>query len=191
MMDKARYLVELEKFLHSLSSDEKEDALEFYDEFITDADLKTRAEIEAKLGTPEQLSQKIISDYLGKQPTQPTKSHKWSAGKLILAIILLIILVPIVFAFICGVVGIALSFIIAIVVCWLTAVFVCALTLYSGIYLLFSVPIVGCFYLGVAFLAAAFCMIVLPLLYWLSKWCLLFGRRIIDFLKQKVQMMRN
>ena len=51
-MDKARYLVELEKFLSALNKEDRQDALEFYDEYISDANLKTKEQIEAKLGNP-------------------------------------------------------------------------------------------------------------------------------------------
>lgn len=37
--------------------------MEFYDEYIADAGFTTRKEIEEQLGTPRQLSHKVLADY--------------------------------------------------------------------------------------------------------------------------------
>ncbi|KRM10866.1 hypothetical protein FD16_GL001062 [Paucilactobacillus suebicus DSM 5007 = KCTC 3549] len=54
---------ELASYLNQLTNDEKQDVLEFYSEYVMDADLKTDQEIIQKLGTPKQLSRKILADY--------------------------------------------------------------------------------------------------------------------------------
>lgn len=190
-MDKARYLVELEKLLSTLSSDERDDALEFYDEFIADADLKTRAEIEAKLGTPEQLSQKIINDYSDKKPNSAEEKSFWTVKKVVLIVILVLLLGPILFALICSILGIVIGVVIAILAVLISAIGVCALTVYSGLYLLFSAPFVGCFYLGISFLAAASLLLLVPLFCWLGRWSFKLLRNLWIFVKQKVQMVWN
>ena len=47
-MDKAHYFVELEGFLTALTAEERTDVIEFYSEYVDEAGLKSRAEIEGK-----------------------------------------------------------------------------------------------------------------------------------------------
>ena len=56
-------MTELEEYLDALTADEKADVIEFYNEYIDDAGLETTDEIEKRLGTPRQLSRKVLADY--------------------------------------------------------------------------------------------------------------------------------
>ena len=56
-------MTELEEYLDALTADEKSDVIEFYNEYIDDAGLETTDEIEKRLGTPRQLSRKVLADY--------------------------------------------------------------------------------------------------------------------------------
>ena len=45
-----QYLAELKQHLGMLTADEQAEVMDFYDEYLFDADLTTRAEIEKRLG---------------------------------------------------------------------------------------------------------------------------------------------
>ena len=63
MNAREKYIAELATHLGPLSQADRDDALEFYDEYIADAQLSTVAAIEDKLGTAKQLSHQILADY--------------------------------------------------------------------------------------------------------------------------------
>ncbi len=62
-MESNKYIEEVTSYLSNLTSDERDDVLDFYNEYILDAGLTTEDEIIAQLGTPKQLSRKILADY--------------------------------------------------------------------------------------------------------------------------------
>lgn len=192
-MDKARYLVELEQLLGDLNEEERQDALEFYDEFITDANLKTRAEIEEKLGSPDQLSQKIIFDYLGrmsKEEDATQEKRHFSFGRLCLWIIAILILGPLVFGIICAILGCLLGLGITVVAVGGSAVLICALAFYTGVWLLWSAPFIGCFYVGLSFVAVGAILVLIPVAIWfvrlVAKWC----KNVWNLLVTRVKQMR-
>ena len=78
-MDKENYLTELEEYLDALTADEKADVIEFYNEYIDDAGLETTDEIEKSLGTPRQLSRKVLADYSIK--ATDVESHRSKKSK--------------------------------------------------------------------------------------------------------------
>ena len=55
MNERQKYINDLSIYLRQLTDEERNDALEFYDEYIADAGLETRTAIEERLGTPRQL----------------------------------------------------------------------------------------------------------------------------------------
>lgn len=63
MNERQKYINDLSIYLRQLTDEERNDALKFYDEYIADAGLETRTAIEERLGTPRQLSHKILADY--------------------------------------------------------------------------------------------------------------------------------
>lgn len=62
-METNPYIQELTQYLKQLSQDELNDVIDFYSEYIMDAGLTDQQEIINKLGTPKQLSRKILADY--------------------------------------------------------------------------------------------------------------------------------
>ncbi len=177
-MDKARYLVDLEEYLNELSEEEKKNIIEYYDEYISDAGLTTREEIEKALGTPRRLSRKILVDQSIKQTDQEAAHHKFASlssnSRLIWLIALAIITSPLTlavgfFALVALIVVGAVLFALAISLVVLVAAIIVAagMALYSGLGLLFSAPFVALFYIGIALVGTAVIMIFAPLLYWL------------------------
>lgn len=49
-MNREKYLAELEEYLQPLTPEERADAIMFYSEFIEDAGLENRSQIEQRLG---------------------------------------------------------------------------------------------------------------------------------------------
>lgn len=169
------YLSELEHYLSPLTSEEKDDAINFYSEYIEDAGLQTKEDIERKLGTARQLSRKILADHSIKVDEDNRQKNKKTSPRsnskmiwiIILAIIsapmtlgiggvlLLLIMVAILTAAIVAVAGLA------------TLIVVMAMCLYTGALLLFTHWTVGMFYLGCGFTALGVLLVAVPLLYWL------------------------
>ena len=58
MDEQERYMMDLAACLAKMPEADRQDALEFYQEYLADAGLKTRSDIEAALGTPRTLSRK-------------------------------------------------------------------------------------------------------------------------------------
>ena len=56
MNERQKYINDLSIYLRQLADEERNDALEFYDEYIADAGLETRTAIEERLGTPRLLA---------------------------------------------------------------------------------------------------------------------------------------
>lgn len=177
-MDKARYLVDLEDYLNGLSHDEKKSVLEYYEEYLSDAGLETREEIERELGTPRQLSRTILADQSIKRSERETKNSRFASphsnSQMIWLIALAVITSPFTlaigfFALIALVVIGAILFAIAasLVVMIAAAVVATGMALYAGLGLLFTSPFVGMFYIGGALTAFAVLMILVPVLYWL------------------------
>ena len=99
-MDKENYLTELEEYLDALTADEKADVIEFYNEYIDDAGLETTDEIEKRLGTPRQLSRKVLADYsikatdIESHRSKKSKASVRSNGKMIWMILLALLASP-------------------------------------------------------------------------------------------------
>lgn len=53
MNERERYIADLATYLRGIDKNDREDVLEFYSEYIEDADLQERSAIEKKLGTPK------------------------------------------------------------------------------------------------------------------------------------------
>lgn len=181
-MDKENYLTELEEYLDALTSEEKTDVIEFYREFIDDAGLETEGDIEARLGTPRQLSRKVLADYSIKATdveshrSKKSKASVRSNGRMIWMILLALLASPaalvlglILFAILaCLVVVFGSCAVLAVAVLCAFFVFM-ILALYTGIVLLFSNVFAGLFYLGCGLMALGGVLVGLPLLYWICR----------------------
>lgn len=174
MMGKARYLVELEKYLVSLNSEERDDVLEYYSELIADAGLTDEAEISARFGEPQVLAEKIMTDYDVNNPSKTstrseitTKIGKHRLLKWTLIILAIIVCSPAIVGIIGGGVGLFFGVTIAILGILLAMIITVVVAFYIGVSLLFSQTAVGTFYLGLAFLCLGFFILVSYGLKWL------------------------
>lgn len=191
MNEREKYISDLASYLSPLTTEERRDALEFYDEFIADGDLTSRQAIEARLGTPRQLSRKILADYSIKANDQskgngkPASTH--SSWRVFWWVLLAIITSPLTF----GIGLVAVVTLIALAACLFgVAIGAVALvgslavaavvTLYAGVGLFATAPMTGLFYGGIGLSAIGGFMVCLPLLYWLVR---LLAQAIANFAK--------
>lgn len=202
MNARERYIADLASCLSALTTAERQDALEFYDEFIADGGLTSRQAIEEKLGTPRQLSRQILADYSIRANDQSTKDGRpasphssWRVfwwvlvaiitspltfGVGLVAVVVLITMAACLFGLVVGAVAVVGSLAVAAVT-----------TLYVGVRMLFTAPMTGLYYGGIGLAAIGAFMVCLPLLYWLVR---LLAQAIANFAKfvyHKIQARRE
>ena len=96
-MNKGQFLKELKVRLKYLPATDREDAIRFYDEYISEMELSDDEDVTAKLGTPKEVASDIISQCTQKQidDTKEQRTVKGSA-KTAWLVILGILSLPIV-----------------------------------------------------------------------------------------------
>ena len=95
-MNKQEYLSELEAHLASLSEEERNDALRFYEEYFEDMDIDDTVNISEQIGTPEEIAKEIIANCTEKHiETQKEKGGVKNSTLVIWMIILGIIASPV------------------------------------------------------------------------------------------------
>ena len=62
MMDRAQFMRELEELLADISETERQDALEFYNNYFDDAGIENEAAVIRDLGSPEKVAAIIKAD---------------------------------------------------------------------------------------------------------------------------------
>jgi len=92
-MTKTEYLAELERRLKLLSETDRKDALEYYEEYLSDAE-SDDVDIVAKLGTPNEVAAKLLVEFAARDKVEPKEKEK-SGIKMAWAVILAIFAAPI------------------------------------------------------------------------------------------------
>ncbi len=190
MNERQKYINDLSIYLRQLADEERNDALEFYDEYIADAGLETRTAIEERLGTPRQLSHKILADYSIKANNESIKeghpASPHSSWRVFWWVLVAIITSPITFglgiavlALLLAAGGVALSLIVGIV------------ALIFGIGLLATNLFSGLFYLGLGVTLIGLFLVCLPLIYWLIRVIVQGIANFAKFIYAKVQARRK
>lgn len=168
-----KYLQELKKYLRRLDDSEIKDIEDFYTEYLEDAGVQTRAEIEEKVGTPRQLSLRILADYSLKDDGKESggilpKTNSKTAWLIILALLAtpatLIIGVALLGVLVAAI-GVAFAVAVTIIALAGAAIFITLTSLYVGIFLLFTKLGVGLFYLGIGIIGIGALMVILPIIY--------------------------
>ncbi|MFT8844424.1 MAG: hypothetical protein ABF915_10510, partial [Schleiferilactobacillus harbinensis] len=59
----ADYFAELTRLLAPLTADERTEAIEYFQDYVADAQFSDGAAVTAELGSPRQLALKILADY--------------------------------------------------------------------------------------------------------------------------------
>ncbi|MCF6515324.1 DUF1700 domain-containing protein [Lactobacillus sp. S2-2] len=147
-MNSEVYINSLKKSLSKVSEDEKNDAIEFYSEYIQDAGFENISDIEKELGTPKQLARKIIADNAIKNDDIKSKKGERSGmfenTKTIWLVILAILATPvaipvliIILALMIGMFAALFGFIVSIICLIIVGV------IFTGVIFIFGVSLIG------------------------------------------------
>ena len=202
MNERQKYINDLSIYLRQLADEERNDALEFYDEYIADAGLETRTAIEERLGTPRQLSHKILADYSIKANNESTKeghpASPHSSWRVFWWVLVAIITSPITFglgiavlALLLAAGGVALSLIVGIVALIFGVAAIAIVSIYIGIGLIATNLFSGLFYFGLGLTLIGLFLVCLPLIYWLIRVIVQGIANFAKFIYAKVQARRK
>ena len=138
-MDKIieKYINDLNNNLLDLPHDERQDVIEFYQEFLFDGNFSSEKEIIKDLGTPKQLARMILADYSVSKDVPQPDMHEKTSSRTNLKTIWLILL---------GVLAAPVGIPLILVTCFLM---IAALVAFCGIFVAVVVTTVGLFVLGV------------------------------------------
>lgn len=172
-MNKSTYIKNLQTYLSGLTKDEQNDVIDFYSEYIEDANLQSDNEIIAKLGTAKQLARKVLADYSIKEnegleevKTSSSKSNIKLIWVILLGILSTPLTIPVAVLIFIGIVlvfGLLLTFIFAAILFFLFGIIFGAISIYSGIIFLFTNFTSGLFYLGTGLACVGLVLIICPL----------------------------
>ncbi|WP_125588024.1 DUF1700 domain-containing protein [Companilactobacillus jidongensis] len=181
------YIDELEVYLGQLDDDERKDVLEFYREFIIDADLNNSDKIINELGTPKHLARKVLTDYSikmseedyqnvddGNIPTeQKAKKNVRMIWLIILGLFATPVAIPLAIALILLLAGIVATAVLGI----LSFVFLVALSVILGVGSIFVGVSVfmqsfatTLFYVGAGLLILGIDFFLIPIIIAIFKW---------------------
>ncbi|ETY73133.1 membrane protein [Lactiplantibacillus fabifermentans T30PCM01] len=173
------YLNKFAALLVQLNDTERDEVLEFYREYILDAQLDTYEDCVAELGTPKQLARKVLADYSIRfnenlQDSDSSKPQKSKAGvRAIWLVVLALLSTPITIPAL--IVIMAILFAVAAVVFALGVALVCGLfgltilgfgMLTAGIGVFGQSIWVACFYIGTGLAIIGGELLILPLVVW-------------------------
>jgi Predicted membrane protein len=94
------YIQALQKLLLQLTAAEQQDVVEYYREYLQEADITTYEAAVAELGTPQTVARKVLADYSIKMTEQPAGRQSTPAGtkanvKMIWLVILALLSTPV------------------------------------------------------------------------------------------------
>lgn len=196
-----KYIQELSKYLNTLPATERVDAIDFYDEYIADAQYDSWEQITAELGTPRQLSHQILADYSikanekdgGKGKVASTQSS-WRVFWLVLIAIvtspLTLVLSVVALGILIAALGVVLGIVVGLLAIIVGLLVTAGAMLYTGFGLLLAVPMTGIFYLGLGLVVLGGFLIFIPLGYWIIRWLAQGIANLSKFLYQKLQQRR-
>lgn len=204
MNEREKYINDLSACLSKLSAADRNDALEFYDEYIADAGLISRQEIEQQLGTPRNLSRQIIADLSIKKTDHSQKAGKTAKPRtnwrIFWVIFWAIIAVtsPLTFGLALGAIGLMIAVATTVFALTVAGVVVVSslavaavVTIYAGITVFPSGVPLGLFYLGTGLSLLGLFFICLPLIYWFICWLAQGSTDLAKKLYNKIQARRN
>ena len=195
-MNRLEFMQRLEALLSDISQSEREEALQYYNDYLNDAGVENEQEVLDAMGTPEQLA-KVIKEGLDdngrggeftetgyhneafeeevkNEVVKKEEKKRLSGGMIALIVILCILAMPMLVAALSGVFGAGIGilggllglFVVTAAV-WI-ALFVVALLLIGfGIGELFALPLVGLCLIGTGILLAGLSMFFIWITVWL------------------------
>lgn len=199
-MENAReiYLAELkQKLSKRLSNEEVTDIIEFYSEYLEDANINDKSSIESKLGTPKQLANKVLADYSINNEDKVQKGNVTNKSKsnvmfiwiIILALLSSPITIPIgialiavLFTVLIGIFALLVGLIVGIVAFILGA----GLSFYTGIMMITTDPGVALYYSGIGIASLGLLIVAIPLFIMFIKWIISITTNLARKLYKKV-----
>lgn len=112
-MDRKEFIRELRRELEHIPFEERENAVNYYEEYFDEAGPEEEREVIQNLGSPKQVARQIIADYTVKDIDRPIKTPREGFSKIwmvVLAIFASPIAIPLAFA----VVAVALALVISV-----------------------------------------------------------------------------
>lgn len=183
-MNKYDFLSRLRNALSPLPQEERDAAMNYYEEFFTDAGEDNEQSVIASLGTPEELAKQIIEENNRENPaynngtagaadnsgfTPPptpaqTTAPRWTGGQIALFVVLAVFSSPIWLGALCAIFGVIVGIfgaLIGIIGGFGAAAIACFA---AGVAALISEPIMGITMIGIAFIfAGLFPLAIYPL----------------------------
>lgn len=114
-MNKSEYIKELERRLKYIPTEDREDAISYYTEYLDEIELSENEDISNKIGTPKEIAKEIIENATTKaiNEQQENKSVKGS-GKIVWLVILGIASIPVSLPLVCVALVVAITLMITI-----------------------------------------------------------------------------
>ena len=179
----AKYMQMLRRYLRKLPDDEIDDIVEFYSEYLADAGIDTKAEIEQELGTPRQLALKILADHSIKEDQRVVSKTKIKTTWLIILALLAtpatLIIGLILLSVLIAIFAVVFSGVVVVISLAGGGIFLTAAAIFTGLSLLFTNLGTGLFYLGIGLL------IVIPLVWGCSVWIVKACTRLVQHVYYK------
>lgn len=160
------YIQALQKLLLQLTTAEQQDVVEYYREYLQEADITTYEAAVAELGTPQTVARKVLADYSIKMTEQPASRQSAPAGtkanvKMIWLVVLALLSTPVTIPLILvvGALVVAAGSVVfagvVTVLALLVAGFVGGIVgVIVGLMALLTAPWTGLFYLGLGLIGA-------------------------------------
>ena len=175
------YLTELQRDLNQLNANDANDVLDFYTEYLQDGGFETYEEAASELGTPKQLSHKVLADYAIQAIDEPqanpaTRNQPRHTARTIWLILLAIMSTPItiplaiaaVIALVAFLIGIA-AVILGIIAAFVGVLIAGILSLAVGVGILGQSISTGILYLGGGLLILGLFGMLVPVMIWLVR----------------------
>ena len=182
------YIDEFRIYLHQLDEKEQDDVIEFYREYMIDADLQTSDKIINELGTPKHLARKVLADYSIKMSEenyqninngQITSNERASRNlKMIGLVILALMASPV--AIMIAIILIPLLLLVFGMVIFMVLLFLFLLamsvvlgvgSIFVGLAVIFQSFATTIFFVGVGLLILGVDFFLIPIVIALIKWC--------------------
>ena len=186
--DVEKYMQTLRHHLRALPDDEINDIVDFYTEYLADAGITTKEEIERELGTPRQLSLNILADHSIKEEANDHKAVPKTKVKTIWLIILALLATPatlviglILLCFLIALFAVVFAGVIVVVSLAGGGIFLTVGSLYTGFALLFSHFATALYYLGIGLTGLGLLLVVIPLVWFCSVWIVKACARLVQF----------
>jgi len=181
------YIDEFKIYLHQLSDKEQQDVIEFYQEYMIDANLQNSDTIINELGTPKHLARKVLADYSIKMSEenyenvdngQMTSNERFSKNlKMIGLVILALMASPVAILIAVILIPLILLFFGLAIFCVLLFLFFVAMSvvggigaIFMGLAVIFQSFSTTVFYVGAGLLILGVDFFLIPVVIALFKW---------------------